>query len=264
MTTVSSLKYLETLPDPDYGVNYAGLEDNDPSFKGQPFKAIQLKAVQPTESDRTISGKLIYRNKSYNKWDIGITYNPMTVEEFEPIQRFLMQRRGRLNPFKVSLPQYKYPQDSAFKASVSTVEPLTENTPYKAGSTAIDISHTAWTVPNVYSAGLPKVGDVFTVQAEAYDSLHTKVYIITRVETTRDVINTPGLPVSEYKEGTKPLDLQARIHFSPGLQRDITESTSLKFNEPQFTVVQAKDTTEYNLNTEGLYSFSLRLEEAFY
>jgi hypothetical protein len=264
VTTVSSLKYLDTLPDPDYGVNYAGLEDDNPAFKGQPFKAVQVKAMQPTESDRTISGKLIYRNKAYNKWKIGITYNPMTLEEFEPVQRFLMQKRGSLNPFTVSLPQYKYPQDSAFKTTVSTVEPIVENTPYKAGGTSLDVSHTAWTVAHEYGAGLPSVGDIFTVQAEDYDSLHTKTYMVTRVETTRDPVNTPGLVFPEYLEGYQPADTQIRVHFSPGLQRGITQSTSLKFYEPLFRVVQAQDTTEYSLNTEGLYSYSIRLEEAFY
>jgi hypothetical protein len=255
MTVVTALKYLNTLPDPNYGVNYAGLEDDDPNFKGQPFKTVQLKAVQPTESDRTITGKLIYRNKTYNRWDIGITYNPTTVEEFEPVQRFLMQRRGRLNPFMISLPQYKYPQDAAFKTLVSTTEPVVENTAYKAGVTKLDISHTSWVSLDDYSAGLPSVGDVFTVQAETYDSLHTKVYMVTKIETTID---------GEYEEGNQPASTQIRIHFTPGLQRAITQSTSLKFFNPQFQVVQAQDITEYSLNTEGLYSYSLRLEEAFY
>ena len=51
-----------------------------------------------------------------HSWEIGLGYNPMTRLEFEPIYNFLLQRRGGLKPFFVSLPQYRVPQDSIFAA----------------------------------------------------------------------------------------------------------------------------------------------------
>ena len=53
-----------------------------------------------------------------NKWNIDIGYNPMTQAEFLPVYNFLLQRSGPLNPFYVSLPQYRVPQNSVFSTAI--------------------------------------------------------------------------------------------------------------------------------------------------
>jgi len=252
---MSDTRFLNILPDPSYGRDEAGFEYNENGGLGQPFASFTLINKQPIQTDKTISGRAVNRMKVYNKWNVDIKYNPMSKAHFDPIYLFLMQRRGRLNPFFVSLPQYKAPKDSGFAYQVSTVESVLvpAGPSFPAGSNTLDITH-GWDVTDNYDDGLPSIGDLFTVRDD-FDTLHTKAYMVTRVETTRD---------GEYLEGNKPADLHVRIHFTPGLQREVPGATFLNFNDPMIQVVQMSDITEYSLNTEDLYSFSVRLEEAFY
>lgn len=256
---MANFEFSNVLPDPQYGIDSAGLDYN---YKintanelvgklGQPFAQVKLASIMPTESDKTINGRLISRVKAYHKWDIQISYNPMTKEDFSPVYRFLMQRRGSLKPFEVILPQHRRPQNTQFATNVTDVaRVVATNGPMLRGASNIDVSYSLWTVADDYSAGLPTPGDIFTVLDDV-DSLHTKTYMVTRVETTLD-----------YKD--KPADTEIRLHFTPGLQREITSDTFLEFSDPKIQVVQKQNTQEYDLNTEDLYSFSIRLEEAFY
>jgi len=259
---MANFEFSNTLPDPQYGIDTAGLDynykintDNELIGKlGQPFANVKLASILPVESDRTIRGRLISRIKQYHKWDIEIRYNPMTKDEFSPIYRFLMERRGSLKPFNVILPQYRRPQDAQFAYNVTDIaKVIATSGPVLRGTSTMAVRYSEWNVTDNYNAGLPTPGDMFTVLDDE-DSLHTKTYMVTRVETTLDYDST----------GTKPADTQIRIHFTPGLQREITTDTFLEFSDPMIQVVQKQNTQEYDLNTEDLYSFSIRLEEAFY
>jgi hypothetical protein len=80
-----------TLPDPNNRINDAG-NDSSGTY-GPGFASVRLAAVQPVMRDRTNSGRVITRSHVYHKWDISITYNPLTKEDFDPIYNFLLHKR---------------------------------------------------------------------------------------------------------------------------------------------------------------------------
>jgi len=99
MATFAS--FLDTLPDPNNPTNDYG----QPSGTDGPgFKSIKFTSQAPIQVSRTNSGRVITRGIAGHKWGVSITYNPMTRDQFEPIFSFLLQRKGRLNPFYVQLP----------------------------------------------------------------------------------------------------------------------------------------------------------------
>ena len=101
------------------------------------------------------------------------------------------------------------------------------------------------------SSGSPRPGDLFTI-TDVNDANHTKTYRVTQVET-----NATGT-----YDNLRPQTTERIIHFIPGLQKATYNNAILKFHNPLIRVTLASDVQEYSLNTEGLYSFSLKLEEA--
>ena len=95
--------------------------------------------------------------------------------------------------------------------------------------------------------GYPSPGDLFTINS-GLSSNHKKAYMVTRTETS-----------STYT-GSAPASGSARIHFTPGLQKAIASGDDFVFKNPLIKVI-ARDTQEYSLNTNNLYSFNLQLEE---
>ena len=83
-----------------------------------------------------------------------------------------------------------------------------------------------------------EVGMMFIINDSA-DSTHTKAYIITRASSTPD-----------------------QITFTPGLQKAVNNGATVNFTNPKIRVIQSGDVQEYSLDTNNLYSFSLKLEEA--
>ena len=81
---------------------------------GPGFASMQLTSSSPVMQTRTNSGRLVSRSVVGHKWSVAINYNPMTREEFEPIQNFLLNTRGGLKAFFLSLPQNNVPQLAAF------------------------------------------------------------------------------------------------------------------------------------------------------
>jgi len=204
-----------TLPDPNNRINDAG-NDSSGTY-GPGFASVKLAAVQPIMRDRTNSGRVITRSHVYHKWDISITYNPLTKEDFDPIYNFLLHKRGTLTSFFVSLPQYRL-QGPTSRTVASNAT---------AGATALTSSGTAGTDI--------KPGMLFTI-ADSQNSAHTKAYMVTQVDGTA-------------------------LTISPGLAKAVTGGAALNFADPKIKVIQTSDTREYTLNTNNLYSFSLKLEE---
>ena len=68
---------------------------------------------------------------------------------------------------------------------------------------------------------------------------------------------------SVFDTTTQPGGNQLRLHFSPPLVAAIPNSTTkLDFTKPQIRVIQKGDVQEYSLGVDGLYKFSLQVEEA--
>ena len=97
----------------------------------------------------------------------------MTRDQFEPIFSFLLQQKGRLNPFYVQLPNQYTARNSNFATHVASNTPTNK---YASLTRGIDYMVQAGHV----TEGSPKPGDMFTI-TDSNDSLHTKAYRVTRV-----------------------------------------------------------------------------------
>ena len=249
------------LPDPNNKLNNSGAINSasDAGAYGPGYSAVSFSSNQTVLRDRTNSGRLLARAKTGHTWKIKISYNPMTREEFEPVNTFLLQRRGALNPFFVSLPQYRLPRDAAFSSWVQesggstnnlhVVVSAVANSTGLAGSTSLLLAASDYTVSTDKT---PLPGDLFTI--DGTNSNHKKTYQVTRVETNNDYHIVGGSPA-------QPTTNQVRIHFAPALSKTVTAGDDLIFNDPKIKVIITGDVQEYALNTNNLYAFSLSLEE---
>lgn len=219
--------FTNILPDPNNKIGSAG-QASAVGSAGAGFASVRLSSIAPIMRTRTNSGRLTSRSAAYHMWNVTITYNPMTREEFDPIYSFLLEKQGSLKPFYVSLPQYL-----GGATNTTTVESKS------AGATSVMALST-----NV------SVGDMFNIVG--LDANHQKAYKVTRIETPTDYRTSDGAPPSG----------RIRLHFTPPLQRNINSGATIELANPLVKVISNSDTQEYALNTENLYSFSLQLEEA--
>ena len=247
MATFTSFQNI--LPDPNNRISYAGDSNasNAGSALGQGYASVQLSSEQKTLKDRTNSGRVLARAVAAHKWKIAIKYNPMTQIQFDPIYAFLLHRRGAINPFFISLPQYRTPRDSNF-ASFSASNVIDTSGTTAAGATSILTNTSGY---NNNSNGTPRPGDLFTVTDSA-DSNHSKAYMVTRVETDTDRLSSTGVTGNT----------QLQIHFTPGLSKSVSSGADLIFHNPLIRVILTVDIQQYSLKVINLYEYSLSLEEA--
>ena len=287
-----SIAYQTILPDPNNPIGNAG---QNTGTDGPGYRSVQLTSNSKIMKTRTNSGRVVARAVSGQHWALAISYNPLTRAEFEPIYNFLLNQRGGLKPFFVSLPQYRVPQNAVFAAYaeagtganikvVTTAGKFIINNSYKInvpGSTvftsigaADSLAETVFTALGVgsgngtvlatagstsllidglsSSSGDPSPGDMFTI-TDDNDSNHTKTYRITQVETNA-TDTYAGLP--------RPLAHERIIHFVPGLQKNTFNNATINFHNPLMRVTLSSDVQQYSLDVQGLYTFSLKLEEA--
>ena len=120
MATFNTIQH--TLPDPNNPIGEGG---QTTGTTGPGFASVKLESEHNIMNIRTNSGRLVSRELSGHKWNISLSYNPMTRDEFDPVYSFLLQKRGAMRPFFLSLPQYKEPRDSTFATYVSTNQFIT-------------------------------------------------------------------------------------------------------------------------------------------
>ena len=227
------------LPDPNWGVNDAGNAHATNFTEGPGFATVKFTSNQQTSFSRTNSGRVTTRSIAGQYFSMDITYNPMTRAQFEPVYNFLMEKRGRLKPFYVVLPQYKDPQTT------------TSGTISVQGSITSGDSNFLIDGMDAASGGL-KPGDVFNF-TDASDSNHKKVYQIVRVASSTDKLAS---------DSTLNTSDERRLYVVPPVQKDVTDNSTIDYGNPMFRVVQNKDVQEYSLGTNNLFKFSLTLEEA--
>ena len=228
--------FANRLPDPAFKITEAG-ENSNSGTAGPGFKSVKFVSTQPTSVSRTNSGRVISRAIVGQTWKINITYNPMTREEFEPVYNFLLEKRGRLKPFFVKLPQH------APRSTTSS------NYTFQ-GAHAAGVNNLLLNVTNATANLRP--GDVFTV-TDSSNTNHTKLYQIVRVnDSTNKLSSDTALNASTER----------RLYITPPLAHSVTNGSTLSYATPLIRVIQAGDVQEYNLNTNNLYTFSLNLEEA--
>ena len=240
--------FLNILPDPNNPIGDAGhaLATGSGGVAGPGFKSVKFSSRAPIQVSRTNSGRVITRSIAGHMWNINITYNPMTRDQFEPVFNFLLEKNGKLNHFYVQIPNQYTARNAAFAARVATTAPTTETSLNQGAKFMIQADH------HSTQTTTPKPGDMFTITDTA-DSLHTKAYRVTRVMTNAD-----------YHSGlhSQPTTTQRIVYFTPPLQRSVTGSQTIDFYQPLFRVILKQDIQQYSLDTNNLYTFSLNLEEA--
>ena len=244
---MSFSSFQNILPDPNNTIGEAG---QAAGTAGPGFATVSLTSEQPTMKDFTNGGRLLARAIASHAWKIKIGYNPLTQTEFDRIYTFLLHRRGSINPFFVSLPQYRTPRDANFATYSTTPSNKLEvlsNTNVSAGATSGFFQQIGY---NFNTNGTPTPGDLFTVEDSA-NSNHLKAYMVTRVETNSNYLNTAA----------QPGVAQLRIHFTPGASKTMNAGAKLVFHNPLIKVISTRDIQQYALNTDNLYSYSLDLRE---
>jgi len=225
------------LPDPDWGIDDKG-EGSSSYTKGPGFASVKLSSAQPLMRDRTNSGKLVTRSQLYHKWNISITYNPMTKAQFAPIYSFLLSKQVSGQPFFVALPQYTLDTSSGFGLEVDGKSIRATSNQSKGANQFSIINNdniTDFETP-------PPAGQVlFNLPT----TLSWKTFMIN---------------FSELDASTAPDSI--KLHITPALNADLTTTDFLNFTNQLFRVVQTGTTYEYDLGTNGLYQFGLKLEEA--
>jgi len=228
--------FANRLPDPNYKITEAG-ENSSGGLAGPGFKTVKFSSEQPTSFSRTNSGRVITRAIVGHNWKINITYNPMTRDQFEPVYSFLLEKRGRLKPFFVALPQYS-------SSRTTTSGTISVDGAASAGATNIKVDGFG-----SVTGGL-RPGDMFTI-TDSNNSNHKKIYQITRVADNTNRLTTDTIATDER-----------RYYITPPLEKDVSNNSTLVYSEPLVRVVQTADIQEYSLGTNNLYSFALNLEEA--
>ena len=230
--------FANRLPDPNFKITEAG-ENSNSGTAGPGFATVKFTANQPVSFSRTNSGRVTTRSIVGHHWSIGITYNPMTRDEFEPIYNFLLEKRGRLKPFFVVLPQH------------ITTRTTTSGTISVQGSITSGDSNFLVDGMDSLTGGL-RPGDMFNF-SDSGNSNHHKIYKVVRVATSSDrLASDTALNTSDER----------RLYVVPPVEKDVTDNSTIDYGNPMFRVVQKSDVQEYSLGTNNLYTFSLNLEEA--
>jgi len=229
--------FANRLPDPAYKITEQG-DNHSSGTAGPGFASVKFSSEQPVSISRTNSGRVISRAIVGHRWKINISYNPMTREEFEPVYSFLLEKRGRLKPFFISLPQYNSPRTST-SGTISVDGGIT------AGASNFKVDGFG-----SVTGGL-RPGDMFNFNSS--NSNHKKAYQITRVLTNSDYLTG----------GTQPATDERIYYVTPPIEKAVEDNATIDYgSDTLIRVVQTADVQEYNLGTNNLYEFSLSLEEA--
>jgi len=227
--------FANRLPDPVFKITEAG-ENSNSGLAGPGFASVKFTSEQPISISRANSGRVISRAIVSHRWKINITYNPMTRDEFEPVYNFLLEKRGRLKPFFVKLPQHS--------PRTTTSGTYTIQGPASAGSSSI------LTTVSSLSGGL-RPGDLVTIN-DSQNSNHTKAYQIVKVNDSTNKLSS-DTDLNNANE--------RRLFLVPPLARTVSNSSTVTFANPLIKVMLQSDIQEYDLGTNNLYEFSLNLEE---
>lgn len=243
------------LPDPYYKIDTSGGGSETGSGDAGPgFASVKLTSDQRMVVTRTNSQRVIARGIAGQKWNVDISYNPMTREEFDPVYTFLLQQRGPLTPFFVALPQYRTVKNTSWQTILDSSSP-TYTFPVTGAVTAGATQVTITVTPSsgsytATSANIPKPGELFTL-TDSSNSNHTKAYMITMVERNGD-----------KQAGSAALNAnQLRLTINPPLAKAISANGLLTFKQPLIKVIAPTAIQTYSLNTNNLFKFALKLEE---
>ena len=213
------------LPDPVNTIDEAG-EDVSGGVAGPGYKTVKLTSEQQVLTNRSRSGITYRRINQYHQWKVDISYNKLTKSQFNTVYPFLLQRQSFQEAFFVNLPQYQ----RTATINTSVVAGLSQ----PAGQQYLAVQN---------STNIEK-GDLLTV-SDPTDTTHKKAYKVTAIDSS-----------NHY------------LYVTPTLQRKVDTtsangSPTISFNvtTPKIRVIAVGNTIDYTLDSSGLYSFSVKLEE---
>lgn len=230
--------FANRLPDPNFGIAEDGSATGT-RVTGPGFASVKFASQRPVAISRTNSGRVITRAIANQKWNINISYNPMTRDEFEPIHNFLLEY-GKIRPFFISLPQYADTRTSGFTGTISVDGAIS------AGARSFTAD--GFSSDNA-SEGL-RPGDMITF-TDSSNSNHLKAYKIIKVLTN-----------SNYLSGSQPNSGERIIYTSPPIEKAVSNDSTINFENVLIRVIMTSDVIEYDLGNNNLFQFSLQLEEA--
>ncbi len=134
MTTFTDFSNI--LPDPQNPVDNAGVSDPNSDSTIGGITSIKIKSKSENMSSRTNSGRLITAGVGKHSWDFDLSYNDMTREDFEPVQSFILHKKGRFSPFYFSMPSSKFTRNLIFGANLS----VNDNTFLKVQTPTINVT----------------------------------------------------------------------------------------------------------------------------
>lgn len=300
MTTFTDFSNI--LPDPQNPVDSAGASIIDSNSTIGGISSIKIRSKSENMSSRTNSGRLITAGVGKHSWEFDLSYNSMTREDFEPVQSFILHKKGRFSPFYFSMPSSKVTRDLTFaiggvgKTAVDTpvinVTDLRPGQEYKVVTTG---SVTNWA--SIGASVSPNPNDIFvatqvpaagdgTVQA-TYVPVGTDSLIMGTASYTPSTHGTPlpgdffvvedsleplhtklyrvtrvETPTNNQSSAPSLSSSRIRVHFTPSLRRNTYVGANINFHDPKPRVFLSSDVQEYNTSVDNLYSFSLKLEEA--
>lgn len=243
MATFTSFQNI--LPDPNNAIAAGGQAGGT---AGPGFSSLSFSSESTTQVSRTNSGRVITRSTGAHRWNIKISYNPMTRDQFEPIYSFLLQK-GKLNPFFVQLPNQYTSRNANFTTFTSSNTPTASAAYNQGGEFMIQAGHSGT------EATEPQPGDMFTI-VDTNDSLHTKAYRVTRV------MNNSTYHSGLFTGSDIPTSTERVVYFTPKLARPVSSGAGIDYYQPLIRVMLKSDVQSYSLGTNNLFNFSLDLEEA--
>lgn len=91
---------------PDHSVGYNPLTmEKTAGYETAGFKSVQLISKQPRQTFRSRSGRVITAHTASHMWEVKVSYNELTKDQFTTIYAFLMARQVDRRPFYIRLPQ---------------------------------------------------------------------------------------------------------------------------------------------------------------
>jgi len=210
------------LPDPSNTITPSGADSGSGSVAGPGFSAVTVTSQQPIVMNRSNSGLTFKSINKFQKFMVDIRYNSLTKAQFNVVYPFLLQRQATLEAFFVELPQYG--NSSAGVKSIDLSGGSAE-----AGTTTLTLTNTTSIL----------VADMFFI-TDPQDDTHVKTYKVTKISGNTLTITPP---------------LQRKLDSSLSGTRQAT------FSDPKMRVCVTGSDIQYSVNAQGLYSFSVKLEE---
>lgn len=181
--------------------------------------AIKIKNNQTTIVSTSISGRRQARQLQNQRWEMTVSFPPMTRANFAPIFAFITAQRGKKETFTYTPPLI----DDALGTETGSV---LVNGVHAVGDTTIAMDAFAGD-----GAGRFKAGDFLKFAS------HDKVYMV----------------VSDVTSSSNA----ATVTIEPPLTTALADNSAVTYDSVPFTVALKNDVQEFQIGQDALYRYEL-------